>query len=260
MRLVRAYWFPLLVMAVAVVGRYADQASPTDMDYAAVLQGPGANHLLGTDELGRDILARMLSGAQLSLLISIAAVGIGGTLGITLGLVSGYFAGWTDEVIMRLMDSFMSLPPLVLALTITALLGSGLLNATIAISIVSIPTFTRLIRGQALVVRSSDYIAAALCVGVSAPRLLFRHMLPNVINPFLVMAAIAVGQAMIIEASLSFIGLGAQPPVSTLGSMVQTGFQFLEIAPSYVFTPAMMIFFLVLSCNVLANVMRQSKY
>jgi ABC-type dipeptide/oligopeptide/nickel transport system permease subunit len=232
--------------------------TPDAIDYRAMLQGPSPAHLLGTDDLGRDILSRLIYGARLSLAVSTMAVILAVVLGVPLGLVSGYLGGWIDELLMRLLDSVMALPPLVLALTISAVLGPGLFNAMIAIAIVSVPTFTRLVRGQVLSLKHNDYVTAAHSVGVPTWQVLFRHILPNALNPVIVQATLGVGFAIITESSLSFIGLGAQPPTSTWGSMVQVGFQYLELAPWYVLAPAAMMFLAVLGFNMLGDGLRDA--
>jgi ABC-type dipeptide/oligopeptide/nickel transport system permease subunit len=231
---------------------------PDAIDYRAMLQGPSPAHLLGTDDLGRDILSRLIYGARLSLAVSTMAVILAVVLGVPLGLVSGYLGGWIDELLMRLLDSVMALPPLVLALTISAVLGPGLFNAMIAIAIVAVPTFTRLVRGQVLSLKHNDYVTAAHSVGVPTWWVLFRHILPNALNPVIVQATLGVGFAIITESSLSFIGLGAQPPTSTWGSMVQVGFQYLELAPWYVLAPATMMFLAVLGFNMLGDGLRDA--
>jgi len=177
-------------------------------------------------------------------------------IGVPLGLLSGYLGGPVDETIMRILDSVMSLPPLVLALTIAAVLGAGIVNGMLAISIVSVPVFTRLVRGQVLSVKHNDYVLAARSVGVHPLRIIFRHVLPNSINPVIVQASLAIGFAIITESSLAFIGLGAQPPTPTWGSMVQVGFQYLETAPQFALAPAIMIFLAVLGFNMLGEGLR----
>ncbi|MBM3525466.1 MAG: ABC transporter permease [Alphaproteobacteria bacterium] len=248
--------FLVIEIAAALFAPWLAGYRPEAIDYRAMLQGPSATHLLGTDELGRDILARLMYGGRLSLSVSTTAVLIAVTIGVPLGLITGYFGGALDEAVMRVLDSLMALPPLVLALTISAVLGSGLFNAMIAIAVVFVPTFTRLMRGQVLSVKHNDYVTAAQSVGVPAWLVLCRHILPNAINPIMVQASLAVGFAIIIESSLSFIGLGAQPPVSTWGSMVQVGFQYLELAPWFVLAPATAIFFAVLGFNMLGEGLR----
>jgi ABC-type dipeptide/oligopeptide/nickel transport system permease subunit len=231
---------------------------PNAQNFMRVLQPPGATHWLGTDDLGRDILSRLLFGARISLQVGMVAVLLAVAVGVPLGLVVGYVGGRLDEVVMRVVDSLMSLPPLVLALTITAVLGAGIQNAMIAIAVVSIPTYTRLTRGQVLSVRENDYIRASVASGAATPRILFRHILPNSIQPIIVQGSLGVGFAIITESSLSFIGLGAQPPTATWGSMVQVGFQYLETAPWFVLAPALMIFAAVLGFNMLGDGLRDA--
>jgi peptide/nickel transport system permease protein len=241
------------VFAPAIVGY-----DPNHIDYRAMLQPPSAIHLLGTDDLGRDIFSRVMYGARLSLMVSTFSVGLALMFGVPLGLASGYVGTWVDEILMRLLDSVMALPSLVLALTIAAVLGPSLTNATIAIAIVYVPTFTRLVRGQVMSLKHSEFVTAAHSVGVPTWLVLCRHILPNVINPVIVQATLGVGFAIITESSLSFIGLGAQPPTSTWGSMVQVGFQYLELAPWYVLAPATMIFLTVLGFNMLGDGLRDA--
>lgn len=231
---------------------------PNATDYMALLQAPSWQHLLGTDDLGRDLFSRLLYGTRQSLAASIAAVILSVAIGMPLGLFSGYVGGWVDEFLMRMLDSVMALPHLVLALTIAAILGPGLTNAVIAIAVASVPTFARLSRGQALSLKSNDYISAAIMFGVPKRLILFRHILPNAVNPIIVQAMLAVGFAIITESSLSFIGLGAQPPASTWGSMIQIGFQYLQLAPWFVLAPATMIFLTVLGVNLLGDGLRES--
>jgi peptide/nickel transport system permease protein len=250
--------FVLVVVEVglALLAPWISAYDPDAIDALAMLQAPGGAHILGTDELGRDILTRLLYGAQLSLTVSTVAIALAVLGGVPLGLVSGYWGGWVDEAMMRVLDSVMALPPLVLALTIAAVLGPGLVNGMLAIAIVAVPTFTRLVRGQVLSLKHNDYVAAARSLGVPTSRVLFGHILPNAINPVIVQASLAIGFAIITESSLSFIGLGAQPPTSTWGSMVQVGFQYLEIAPWFALAPAAMIFISVLGFNMLGEGLR----
>lgn len=245
-----------LLLLVALLAPVLSPYPPDAINYRRLLSPPSTEHLLGTDDLGRDVLSRLLYGAQLSLSAGISAVILSVLAGVPIGLVAGYVGGMTDELVMRVFDSIIALPPLVLALTISAVLGPGLVNATIAIAIVAVPTYARLIRGQVLSIKNNDYILAARSVGVSSWAVLFRHILPNVISPIIVQAALGVGFAIILESSLSFIGLGAQPPTSTWGSMVQTGFQYLELAPWFVIAPSVAIFVAVLGVNLLGEGLR----
>ena len=250
------------VMAVLVLGAvFAPALSPYPPDainYRVLLKPPSAEHLLGTDDLGRDVLSRLIFGARLSLSVGLAAVLLAVLAGVPCGLIAGYVGGAVDEVVMRVLDAIIALPPLVLALTISAVLGSGLVNATIAIAIVAVPTYARLTRGQVLSIKNNDYVLAARSVGVPSWRVLLRHILPNVLSPIIVQASLGVGFAIILESSLSFIGLGAQPPTSTWGSMVQIGFQYLDLAPWFVMAPAIAIFVAVLSANLMGEGLRNA--
>ena len=243
-------------VGLAVLAPWITPHEPHRMDYKAVLSGPTAEHPLGTDELGRDLLTRTLYGARLSLRVGLVAVLVAVAIGVPIGLVSGYLGGLFDEAVMRVVDAVMALPALVLALTIAAVLGPGIWNATIAIAVVAAPTYTRLVRGQVLSVKENDYVLAAQCIGAPTWVILMRHVLPNAFSPVIVQASLGVGFAIILEASLSFIGLGAQPPTPSWGSMVQVGFQYLEIAPWFVLVPATAIFLAVLGFNMLGDGLR----
>ncbi len=243
---------------LAVFASVITPYEPNVMDYKALLQNPNTEHLLGTDELGRDILTRMMYGARLSLTVGTTAVLIAVCLGVPFGLISGYVGGVFDEIMMRVVDSIMALPALVLALTISAVLGSGLVNATIAIAVVTAPTYTRLVRGQVLAIKQNDYVVAAQSIGAPTWRVLVRHLLPNTLSPVIVQASLGIGFAIILESSMSFIGLGAMPPTPSWGNMVQIGFQFLEIAPWCVLAPATAIFLAVLGFNMLGDGLRDA--
>lgn len=246
-----------LSLGGAALAPWLTPYAPEAMDYTALLAEPSLAHPLGTDDLGRDILTRMLHGARLSLAVSIGAVALAVGIGVPLGLLAGYVGGFVEEALMRVVDSVMALPSLVLALTITAVLGPGLVNAMLAIAIVSVPTFTRLTRGQVLSVKQNEYVLAARAVGVRPVLIVLRHVLPNAVNPVIVQASLGIGFAIITESSLSFIGLGAQPPTATWGSMVQVGFQYLETAPWFALAPAAAIFVAVLGFNMLGEGLRE---
>ena len=245
-------------VGLAVLAPWIAPHDPTRMDYKAVLSGPTAEHPFGTDELGRDLLSRTLYGARLSLEVGLVAVLVAVVIGVPIGLVSGYLGGVFDEAVMRVVDAVMALPALVLALTIAAVLGPGIWNATVAIAVVAAPTYTRLVRGQVLSIKENDYVLAAQCIGAPTWVILMRHVLPNAFSPVIVQASLGVGFAIILEASLSFIGLGAQPPTPSWGSMVQVGFQYLEIAPWFVLVPATAIFLAVLGFNMLGDGLRDT--
>ena len=245
-----------LEVALAVFAPWITSHEPNKMNYTDVLSAPTADYPFGTDELGRDLFARTVYGARLSLQVGVVAVLSAVLLGVPLGLISGYVGGVFDEVVMRVVDAVMALPPLVLALTISAVLGPGIWNATLAIAIVAAPTYTRLVRGQVLSVKENDYILAAHSIGAPTWVVLIRHILPNAFSPIIVQASLGIGVAIILEASLSFIGLGAQPPTPSWGNMVQVGFQYLEIAPWFVLVPATAIFLAVLGFNMLGDGLR----
>jgi len=247
----------VIEVAMAVFAPLMALQSPDEIDTLAMLGSPSAAHLLGTDDLGRDTLSRLIYGARVSLSASTIAVALAMLVGVPLGLVAGYLGGRIDEAVMRVLDSVMALPPLVLALTIAAVLGPGLVNGMLAIAIVAVPTFTRLVRGQVLSIKHDDYVTAARSIGAPSRTIIFRHILPNAINPVIVQGALGVGFAIITESSLSFIGLGAQPPTPSWGSMVQVGFQYLELAPWLVLAPAIIIFVAVLGFNLLGEGLRE---
>jgi peptide/nickel transport system permease protein len=247
-----------LEVGLAVGAPLLSSHDPNAQDFRAALAPPGRTHFLGTDDLGRDLLSRLMQGARLSLQVSVAAVALAVGAGVVLGLVSGYLGGRLDNWMMRVVDSLMALPPLVLALLIAAVLGAGLENAMIAIAVVTAPTYTRLMRGQVLAVKQNEYVVAAQASGAALSRILGRHVLPNSVSPIVVQASLGIGAAIITESSLSFIGLGAQPPVATWGSMIQVGFQYLETAPWFVLAPSVMIFLAVLGFNLLGDGLRDA--
>jgi len=247
----------VLEVGMALFAPFLGLQAPDEIDTLAMLSGPVPGHLLGTDDLGRDTLSRLVWGARVSLSASTAAVALAMMVGVPLGLVAGYVGGKVDEIVMRILDSVMALPPLVLALTIAAVLGPGLVNGMFAIAIVAVPTFTRLVRGQVLSIKHDDYVMAARSIGAPGRVIIFRHVLPNAINPVIVQGALGVGFAIITESSLSFIGLGAQPPTPSWGAMVQVGFQYLELAPWLVLAPAATIFVAVLGFNLLGEGLRE---
>jgi len=244
----------VLALAAPIISPY----NPNAQDFVNVLQPPGFPHLLGTDDLGRDMFSRLLFGARFSMQVGVFAVILAVGIGTPIGLLAGYSGGLLDDVVMRVVDSLMSMPSLVLALVIAAVLGSGLQSVLIAIAVVAIPTYARLMRGQVLSVKQNDYVLAVIASGAAVPRILLRHILPNSISPIIVQASLGVGFAIITESSLSFIGLGAQPPAATWGSMVQVGFDFLESAPWFVLGPASTIFLAVLGFNLLGDGLRDA--
>jgi len=250
--------FVVSLVLIATLGPFVSPYDPLVQDtLRPPLVPPSGDHLLGTDYLGRDVLSRLLYGAGISLQVGVVSVVLAAIPGIIIGIVAAFRGGRIDDFINRLLDTLMAFPSLVLALTIVAVMGPSLLNLELAIAITSLPYYARLERGQVLAVREFEYITAIRSVGARDTRIIFRHVLPNVISPALVQASLGVGFGITAEASLSFLGLGVQPPAPTWGSMIQTGFQYLEVAPWLVIAPATMIFMAVLGFNLLGDGIRE---
>jgi len=245
-------------IALAVLAPLLAPYDPIATDWRAVRKPPSALHLFGTDELGRDVLARVIWGARASLTAGLVSVSIALAVAVPLGLLSGYLGGVVDGLLMRIIDAMLAIPFLVLAIALAAFLGPSLTNAMIAIGVVQTPIFTRLTRGQALAVKHEDYIEAARAVGNPHRRILLRHILPNILAPILVQATLAIAAAIIAEASLSFLGLGQQPPAPSWGSMLNTASHFLSQAPWMAVWPGLAIFSLVLSFNLLGDGLRDA--
>jgi len=247
-------FFVVLAVAAPLVAPH----DPLATDWRAVRKPPSASHFFGTDELGRDVLARVIWGARASLMAGLVSVSIAVAVAVPLGLVSGYLGGVVDGLVMRIIDAMLAIPFLVLAIALAAFLGPNLTNAMIAIGVVQTPIFTRLTRGQALAVKHEDYIEAARAVGNPDRRILLRHILPNILAPILVQATLAIAAAIIAEASLSFLGLGQQPPAPSWGSMLNTATRFLSQAPWMAVWPGLAIFSLVLSFNLVGDGLRDA--
>lgn len=230
--------------------------SPTAQNYDAMLQGPTAHHLLGTDDLGRDTLSRVLFGAPISLYASIMSVAIGLVLGLPIGLCAGYFGGTVDLVISRVIDTLMSFPGIVLAIGVTGALGIGMVNSMIAVGIVFSPEIARLIRSQTLVLKGELFVDAARGFGSSATRILIRHILPNAIGPVIVQVTLLLAVALLVQASLSFLGLGAQPPSPSWGSMLAEAYGNMEAAPGQMYPPGIAILLTALAFNALGESLR----
>jgi peptide/nickel transport system permease protein len=246
----------VLLLLMALVGPALTPYRPTDQDHDAILAAPGPGHLLGTDELGRDLLTRLVHGVRPSVAAGVVSVGLALLLGVPMGLLAGHFGGWLDEVLMRAADALWSFPGLVLAIAVAAILGPGLANAMVAIGIVYAPVFARLVRSQTVAVREFEYVEAARSVGASDPRIMARYIWPNVSPPVLVQSSVMLGQAILFEAALSFLGLGVQPPAPAWGSMLRTAYQYIEIDPWYSLFPGAAIFLAVLAFNLLGDGLR----
>lgn len=231
---------------------------PTATDFLAVRQAPSADYLLGTDDVGRDVLSRVIFGARASLLAGVISVVIAMLMGVPLGLVSGFYGGFVDELIMRFTDALLSFPFLILAVALAAALGPSLQNAMIAIGIASAPTFIRLTRGQVLAVKAEEYVQAARALGTGDGRILLRHILPNSFTPLLIQATLTIAQAIIAESSLSFLGLGVQPPTPSWGGMLNTAKGFIAQAPWMAVWPGLSIFVTVLAFNLFGDGLRDA--
>ena len=247
-----------IVILCALLADVISPYDPNHQDYLAFTEAPSMAHWLGTDDLGRDVLSRIIHGTRVSLQVGLIAVGIAVTLGVTLGLVSGYIGKWVDDVIMRIVDAIQAFPGLILALAITAALGPSIGNAMIAIGIVSMPGIARLTRGQTLSVRERDFVSAARVLGISPLRIMFRHIWPNVTAPIIVQATLLMASAILTEAALSFLGVGVRPPTSSWGAMLRTGSQYLETAPWIAFGPGTAIFATVLAFNFVGDGLRRA--
>jgi len=245
-------------IAVALAAPLLAPYDPLATDWRLVRKPPSAMHLFGTDDLGRDVLARVIWGARASLMAGLVSVSIALAVAVPLGLVSGYLGGVVDGLVMRIIDAMLAVPFLILAIALAAFLGPSLINAMIAIGVVQTPIFTRLTRGQALAVKHEDYIEAARAVGNPHHRIMTRHILPNVLAPILVQATLAVAAAILAEAALSYLGLGQQPPAPSWGSMLNIASHFLSQAPWMAVWPGLAIFSLVLSFNLLGDGLRDA--
>lgn len=247
----------LMVLAVALIAPLLiPDTWATQMDMRARLSGPTLAHPMGTDQLGRDLMYRMLLGAQTSILIAGTAVLMSLVIGLPLGVISGYFGGWIDNVLMRLVDTLLAFPALLLALTISAVLGPNLTNTIIAIGIAFTPYLARIIRGEALRVAQMPYVEAARAVGTSDAAMIVRHILPNILPPIIVQVTISLAFAILAEAGLSFLGLGTQPPDASWGLMIQASRDYLDIAPWTALVPGAAVAITVLGLNMFGDVLR----
>ncbi|MBI3503306.1 MAG: ABC transporter permease [Proteobacteria bacterium] len=248
----------LVLVAIALLAPVIVPFDPIATDWGAIRKAPDAVHWFGTDENGRDLLARVMYGARASLAAGVISVSISIAVGLPLGLLAGYVGGWIDAVISRVADAMLACPFLILAIALSAFLGPSLSNAMVAIGISATPAFIRLTRGATLNAAVEDYVEAARAVGNPRWRIAVRHLLPNILPPIMVQATLAVAMAIIAEASLSFLGLGQQPPLPSWGSMLNTAQRFLEQAPWMALFPGAAIFLAVLAFNLLGDGLRDA--
>ena len=259
-RLGPLFWMAIVWMIVAfAVAIFADVlplASPTDMDMLEKRAPFSMQHWLGTDGLGRDELARVIYGARISLIVGICAPIIGLTIGGALGLVAGYFRGRFESVVVGSMDVLLAFPPLILALAVSAYLGQSILNLTLILGMLGVPAFMRVARAATLTLARREFVIAAQALGATHARILLRELLPNVMLPLLAFFLLAVAVTIVAEGSLSFLGLGVPPPISSWGSMIGEGRESLEMAPRLAFIPAIAMFLTVLSFNLVGDTLR----
>jgi peptide/nickel transport system permease protein len=248
----------VVLILTAIFAPFISPYDPYEQNMKAVLDPPSKAHLLGTDELGRDLLSRIIYGSRISLLVGIVAVGIAAAIGMGFGLISGFFGRWVDVIIMRFIDAFMALPPLVLMLAISAVLGAGLRNILISIGITMMPAYARLMRGQVMTVKENDYITAARSLGANDYRIMFSHIVPNCFPPLLVLMTLNLGIAIIMEASLSFIGIGIPQPTPSWGAMVSVGYKYLITNPLFSMSPGIAILLVVLGFNMVGDGLRDA--
>ena len=248
----------ILLILVAFAAPYIAPYDPVHQDLANSLAGPSMTHLAGTDVHGRDIFSRIIYGTRISLRIGFLGMLLGCVAGVILGLVAGYYGGWWDTVIMRLMDVQLAFPGLLVAICIIAIIGPGLENVILAVGIFSVPLFARVTRGQILSLKEQEFIVAARMMGAQDGRIMLSHLLPNAVAPLLVLCTLRIATAILTAASLSFLGLGAQPPIPEWGAMLSDGRAYLSIAPHVATTPGLAILITVLAFNLLGDGLRDA--
>lgn len=251
-------FFILLFIVIAVFAPVVAPYDPDFADFAAYLQGPSGLHFLGTDSYGRDVLSRIIYGTRVSLIIGVLAVVIACAVGTFFGMVAGYFGGLVDDVINRLTEAIRAIPQVVLAMALTAVFGGGIRNLALILGISSMAGYVRMMRGQVLSIRESDYIMAAKLQGNKNFQLMFKHILPNSISPIIVMMTQQVGNTILSEAGLSFLGLGISAPTASWGSMVSEGRMFLLQNPVFALTPGICVAVLVISLNMFGDGIRDA--
>lgn len=254
--------FAFAVLILVVLGAlFAPQISPFDPikpDFTAARQAPSADHILGTDDIGRDVLSRILFGARVSLLAALIPLSISISIGVPLGLFAGLLKGWTDDIIMRVLDALLAFPRIVLIIAIAGILGPSLINALIAIGVVGMAPLARLTRGLTLSASEEDYVLAARALGSSNWRIMMSHILPNITAAIVVTVSLDIGGIILAEATLSFLGLGIQPPNPSWGSMVAVGNRYIQTAPWISLVPGTAIFLTVMSINLLGDGLRDA--
>jgi len=248
----------VLLFSMAIFAPVLAPYHPNEQDLYSVLQGPTKKHWLGTDNVGRDLLSRVIYGARLSMSVGVVATAFSATIGVIVGLIAGYKGGWIDQIIMRITDTFMVIPGLVFVLVMASALGPGIKNVVIAIILFTWPGFARIIRGQVLSVRELPYVEAARASGSSGLRIMFKHLLPNSLAPVIVASALSLGAAVGIEAGAAFLGVGVQPPTASWGKALRTGYSYLERVPLFSIAPGLLITAAVLSFTLVGDGLRDA--
>jgi len=246
----------LLLVVLAVFASTIAPYDPTEMKVMDALKGPSSAHWFGTDRYGRDVLSRTIHGSRIALGVALSSMSVAFVVGSALGLVAGFVGGWSDLAIGRVMDVLFSFPTLVLAVAISAMLGPGLNNAVVAIAVVYAPLFCRVARGPVMAERAREHVSAAIALGAGSGRVIVRHILPNVLAPLIVQASVALAFAILTEASLSYVGLGTQPPDPSWGTMLNEGRTYLETAPWMSIFPGLAIMLAVFGFNLLGDGLR----
>lgn len=246
----------VLIIVVLAIGAPRIATHDVTEMFAEKLSPPSAKYLLGTDNFGRDVFSRLIYGARISLKVGLISVSISATCGFILGLIAGYYEGKIDMIIMGFMDILFAFPSILLALFIVSALGPSLTNTMIAIGIVSIPGYTRTVRASVIAVKPMEYITSARSIGLKAHKLIFKHIAPNILAPFIVRISLSLSGAILTEASLSFLGLGIQPPNPSWGSMLSESRKYMELAPWLAIAPAVAIILTILSFNILGDSLR----
>lgn len=248
----------LLLICIALAAPVVAPYSPYTQDFGAAMQPPSREHWFGTDDVGRDILSRIIHGARISLRVGLISVAIGGGIGVLLGTIAGFYGRWVDNVIMRMIDVLLAFPGLLLALAVVAVLGPGLFNIMIAVGIGGIPTYARMSRSTTLTIRERDYVLAARSIGCSSPRIMLRYILPNSIPPIIVLATLGVAGAILTAAGLSFIGVGARPPTPEWGAMLSSARLYIRQAWWLTTFPGLAIVVTVLAINMVGDSVRDA--
>jgi peptide/nickel transport system permease protein len=248
----------LVIVALSVFAPVLAPYDPLAQGVGPTLQGPSPAHWAGTDSFGRDMLSRIVFGARIALVVGVVSVVIAMAIGVTLGLAAGYYGGWLDIVVMRLMDALFAFPIIILAIAMMAIMGFGVLNVIIAVAVGFIAPFARVTRADVLAVKEEPYIEAARLAGVSGPAIIFGHVLPNVMAPIIVQAALRVSGAIITEAGLSFLGLGPPPPTPVWGSMIAEGRNFIVMAPHVSTFPGIALMLAIVGLNLLGDGLRDT--